>query len=172
MRLPSALLLLALLSSAPALAQDAKPVWPPCGERPTFEKAFEEATLVLVGRVLQSEGYQQRLVTGNSRRTWRMHRVVIEVSRGWKGQPRDTVLIDTPPPEEDSATTRFAVNESYLLYLHSVPDAAGQRREDTVGRIANLLWDHPEYLRCCRTVTLAAASQDLRPLGPPIWKRR
>src|SRR2546430_13109533 len=67
MRLPSALLLLALLSSAPALAQDAKPVWPPCGERPTFEKAFEEATLVLVGRVLQSKGYQQRLVTGHSR---------------------------------------------------------------------------------------------------------
>src|SRR5947208_17149768 len=118
MRLPSALLLLALLSSAPALAQDAKPVRPPCGERPTFQKAFEEATLVLVGRVLQSEAYQQQLVTGNSRHTWRMHRVVLEVSRGWKGQRRDTVLIDTPTPEEDSATTRFPVNDSCWLYLH------------------------------------------------------
>src|SRR5438552_15490105 len=109
MRLPSALLLLALLSSAPALAQDAKPVWPPCGERPTFEKAFEEATLVLVGRVLQSKGYQQRLVTGHSWHTWRMHRVVLEFSRCWNGQPRYTVLIYTPSLYADSDITRFAV---------------------------------------------------------------
>src|SRR2546430_12224734 len=143
MRLPLALLLLALLSSAPALAQDAKPVWPPCGERPTFEKAFEEATLVLVGRVLQSKGYQQRLVTGHSRHTWRMHRVVLEVSRGWKGQPRDTVLIDPRPPGGATRPRGFEANEPYLLYRHPVPNAAGRRPEVMFGRIASLCGANP-----------------------------
>src|SRR5512143_253801 len=134
-------------SAAVARAQDANPGWPPCSTWVPVQQAFDQASLIVAGGVLQSHDYQERLVTGTSRTSWRMHRVVLQVLRGWKGQPRDTVTFTTPPPDEDSGTVRFEPNEVYLVYLHSDLDAAGRSRETTTGQILDLLWDHPDCHR-------------------------
>ena len=164
------LLLLAALASV-TRAQDTNPIWAPCSTRVTVQKAFEQATLVLAGRVVQSYDYQQRLVSGTSRTTWRMHQVVLQVLRGWKGQPRDTVIFATPPPDQDNGTIRFELDGVYLVYLHSVLDAAGRSRDSTGGQVSDLLWDHPEFIRCSRTTGLTAASEDLGFLGQALWTR-
>jgi hypothetical protein len=144
----------------------------PCHDRPSVQVALQEANLVVVGRVLASKDYNQRgLVTGNTRSTWRMHRVVVQVLRGWKGAPRDTIILDTPPPDEDSGTARFQVNELYLLYLRSITDTDQPPRADTVTRIADLLRNSPDLVRCSRTAPLSAAAQDLAFLGEPKWVR-
>ena len=169
MRLLGATVLLLASRTAAARAQDAKPVWPPCSTRVAVQQAFDQASLILAGMVVQSYDYQERLISRTSRTSWRMHLVVLKVLRGWKGQPRDTVTFTTPPPEEDSATVRFEPNEVYLVYLHSDLDAAGRSRESTAGQILDLLWDHPDFIRCTRTTKLAEATDDLGFLGPALW---
>ena len=156
-------------SATVARAQDAKPGWPPCSTRVTVQQAFDQASLIVAGRVLQSYDYEERLVTGASRSSWRMHLVVLQVLRGWKGQPRDTVTFTTHPPDEDSGTVRFEPNEVYLIYFHSDLDAAGRSRETTAGQIRDLLWDQPDFIRCSRTTKLAEAPDDLALLGPALW---
>jgi hypothetical protein len=164
------LLLLATSASA-ARAQGAVPIWPPCSTRVAAQAAFDQASLILAGRVVQSYDYQQRLVTGGSRTSWRMHQVVLQVLRGWKGQPRDTVTFTTPPPDKDSGTVRFEPDGVYLVYLHSDLDAADRSRDSTAAQILDLLWDHPDFIRCSRTAKLTEAPEDLRFLGSAQWTR-
>ena len=171
MRRPfSALLLLA--TSAPATwAQDTNAVWLPCTTPIAVKTAFDQASLILVGKVVQSQDYQERLVTDTSRTTWRMHRVVLKALRGWKGQPRDTIIFVTPPPDQDTNTIRFEPDHVYLVYLRSELDATGRTCASTAGQILDLLWDRPDFIRCSRSARLAAASEDLQFLGPAHWVR-
>jgi len=165
-------IVLLLVASAPAArAQEAKPFWPPCSTRVAVQQAFDQASLILAGRVVQSYDYHQRLIAGTSRTSWRMHQVVLEVLRGWKGQPRDTVTFTTPPPDEDSGTARFEPHAVYLVYLRSDLDAAARSRESTTGQAQDLLWNHPDFIRCSRTAQLTEAPVDLRFLGKPLWTR-
>ena len=165
-------ILLALLLTRQAAAQDGTPVLAPCASRPTVQQAFDQATLVILGSVLGATDQTQQLVTGTSRRQWRMHQVVLRVVHGWKGEPRDTVIIHTAVPDDDSAAARFEPGELYLLYLHSPLDAGGYRRDSTAAQIAGLLWNHPQYLRCSRTTKLSVSSEDLHFLGQPRWVRQ
>ena len=104
MRLLGATVLLLASRTAAARAQDAKPVWPPCSTRVAVQQAFDQASLILAGMVVQSYDYQERLISGTSRTSWRMHLVVLKVLRGWKGQPRDTVTFTTPPQRSEATT--------------------------------------------------------------------
>jgi len=153
-----------------AVAQQLATVDTSCRRR-TVHEAYTQASLVLVGKVLNSEDYQQQLIIDTSRTRWRMHRVTLEVLRGWKGQPRDTIMFDTSPPEEDSGATIFVPNQTYIVYLYSEFDASRRRREE-LSPIEALLWNRPTFLRCSRSANVAHAGEDLRYLGKPKWRRR
>ena len=164
--------ILLLTASAPVLAaQAANRVVPSCSTHVTVQEAVEQASLILTGRVLQTSDYNQRMIVGTSRSSWRMHQVVLLVLRGWKGQPRDTIIFSTLPPDQDSGVTRFELNRVYLVYLSSPFDQAALR--DTANlAVMSLLRDHPQFIRCSRTKALGAASDDLHFLGPPLWTRQ
>ena len=164
--------ILLLTASAPVLvAQAANRVVSSCSTQVTVREAVEQASLILTGRVLQSSDYNQRMIVGTSRSSWRMHQVVLRVLRGWKGQPRDTIIFSTLPPDQDSGIARFELNRVYLVYLSSQFDEAALRDTASLA-VLSLLRDHPQFIRCSRTKELGAASEDLHFLGPPLWTRQ
>ncbi len=170
LRWPLVAFLLLLTSATSALAQTAA-AEPSCGPRITVEAAFEQADLVVEGLVLESHDFMERQGYGDSAGTWHRQRVVVRVLRGWKGQPRDTIHITTPPPDEDSATVRFEPGQLYVLYLGSFLDSPAYRRGEGIDRMADLLLEFPRFMRCSRTGRLADATEDLEFLGEARWVR-
>ena len=134
----------------------------------TPQEALESSDAALVGTVISREepppsvmefrGDTIQVVSDMD-----MIRYRLVVSRGWKGEPIDTVAIYSM---RDACGFDFRIGRMYLVYArlesHRNPEIAWP-----VGTSFPALGTS----RCSRTGTMTHAREDLAALGPPGWER-
>ncbi len=134
-------------------------------------QALAYADVVFVGTVISREepppryilyeGDSVQVISGGDMIRWRL-----VASRGWKGEPFDTVVIYS---ERDEAACGFVfrAGELYLVYAYSMESDWASGRAWPVGTEFPVL----STGLCIRTRELDRATADLSDLGKPMWVR-